>query len=81
MGRFPFAALAALSWLVACAPPDFPEDRVFSDDGARTTPAIDPIADILTAAGPGGDDTTAADLQARGDRLRTRADALRRADP
>ena len=78
MRRLPIAALVALA---ACAPPDFPEDRVFADSGARTIPAIAPVADILSAAEPGDADPTAADLQARGAQLRDRADALRRATP
>ncbi len=84
MHRLPIAALAALAavpWLAACAPPDFPEDRVFADSGALTIPEIAPLDDILSAAAPGDNDDTAAALQARGDLLRTRADALRRATP
>lgn len=80
MRRLPIAALAALTSLAACAPPDFPEDRVFAESDALTIPALSPLDDILPAdASDDGDATTA--LQDRGDRLRARADALRRTTP
>jgi len=74
------AGLAALPLLVACAPPDFPQDRIFAGDGTRTVPQLEPVQPILDAAAreDGAGDATA-ELQDRGARLRRRADALRQA--
>lgn len=80
MRRLQIAALVALPWLTACAPPDFPEDTVFADSGALTIPALQPLEDLVPADAPDDADATAA-LQVRGDRLRARADTLRRSDP
>ncbi|MGS4943837.1 hypothetical protein ACVDG3_00030 [Meridianimarinicoccus sp. RP-17] len=77
------ALLTALPVLAACAPPDFPEDRVFGDSAPRTMPELEPVDAILAAAaeddGRTADATT--ELQDRGARLRDRADALRAAQP
>lgn len=81
MCRLPIAVLAALPWLAACVPPEYPEGRVFADGGALAMPAIAPLEPLLSTVAPDDGDTPAADLQARGDLLRTRADALRRAAP
>jgi len=77
------AGLAALCLLAACAPPDFPEERVFGGDGPRRTPPLEPVAPILDAAAAqdGGIEAAQAELAARGARLRSRAEALRQAAP
>lgn len=83
MRRRLIALLTALPALVACAPPDFPEDRVFATDAERTMPVLEPVEPIVAAAaqddGRTGD--AAAELQDRGASLRARADALRAAQP
>ena len=81
MRRLTIAILAVLPWLVACTPPDFPGDRVFGDGGTLTIPALEPIDTFVSGAAPDDGDTTARDLQDRGDRLRARADTLRSATP
>jgi hypothetical protein len=77
------AVLTTLPALIACAPPDFPEDSLYRDDGERDIPALEPIDGILATAtqdeGRTADATV--ELQDRGARLRSRADALRQASP
>lgn len=81
MRRLPIAALAVLCGLVACAPPDFPEDRVFAEGDALTIPALAPLDDLASAMEPGDGEATTTALQGRGERLRARADALRGTTP
>lgn len=83
MRRRLIALLTALPALAACAPPDFPEDRVLATGEDRAMPVLDPVEPILAAAAKDDGRTTdaATELQDRGARLRGRAEALRAAQP
>ncbi len=83
MRRCLIAVLTTLPLLAACAPSDFPAERPFGDEPPREMPVLEPLGPIRAAAArdDGRTKDAAADVPARGARLRDRADALRATQP
>jgi len=74
--------LSCAAALAACAPEGFPDEPVFAEGETFEIPSLQPIDPILRDAASGNRAAEAeADLTARGDALRQRAESVRRADP
>ncbi len=76
------AVLTLGAALAACAPPDFPEEPLFSNPDELDAPELIPLGvDIAEAQIEGETGAAQEELAARGADLRDRADALRTAQP